>query len=377
MQTQLLHRDPPLPLPISVADYVVALQNKSGELQALREAHARTWERLVPLVQIVGPNKREKPLSRAMPKSWIRRLAPAVGAHPFYLDLLRLKPELPVPTRDGDVPVLECLYDAARTRRLNFVPVAWLGESTSTHIRCVARAAIADGRGLAIRYRPMSVVMPPGSSAANAASALLDDLATEAVHADLIVDLGYIGPDTDVDPADVAALFEAILGVGDWRSFVMLGSSIPAAMSEIKENSVGSIERREWHLWQRLGALGLQRTPTFGDYAVQHPSPPAGGGPGMRANIRYTTDDKTIVARGHSLLEEGSEQYRTLCGRLVAQREFAGAGYSWGDDVIDDCASGELVPGSQNMWRGAGTSHHLQVVTDQLRARHGLPRSDE
>jgi T4 beta protein len=52
----------------------------------------------------------------------------------------------------------------------------------------------------------------------------------------------------------------------------------------------------------------------------------------------------------------------------VERPEFAGGDYSWGDAQILDCASGTQEPGSNNAWRGAGSSHHLRLVTEQLSA---------
>jgi hypothetical protein len=59
-----------------------------------------------------------------------------------------------------------------------------------------------------------------------------------------------------------------------------------------------------------------------------------------------------------------------LCEQLVARPEFAGDSYSWGDGIISDCAKGSREPGSQNVWRGAGTAHHLRFVTDRVRELH-------
>lgn len=88
----------------------------------------------------------------------------------------------------------------------------------------------------------------------------------------------------------------------------------------------------------------------------------------MRRNIRYTTKDDTIVARAFGrFTDSDDDQYRELCLELKALPEFSGRNYSWGDRTIYDCAEGQLPPGSQEMWRGAGTAHHLQVVSDQLR----------
>ena len=89
----------------------------------------------------------------------------------------------------------------------------------------------------------------------------------------------------------------------------------------------------------------------------------------MRANIRYTTATTTLVARGRGpIFEEGREQYRELCRLLVGRQEFADRDYSWGDAQIADCAGGASEPGWNNAWRGAGSSHHLRLVTEQISA---------
>ena len=63
----------------------------------------------------------------------------------------------------------------------------------------------------------------------------------------------------------------------------------PKPELSLKEGSVGKIDRREWEIFTQLREKSPYRLPAFGDYAVQHPQPPLdGGGPGMRANIRYT-----------------------------------------------------------------------------------------
>ena len=141
-------------------------------------------------------------------------------------------------------------------------------------------------------------------------------------------------------------------------------------MGCVKEGTVGTIPRREWDLWSALRDCELPRMPAFGDYAIQHPEPPADeiAGNVMRANIRYTAASQTVVARGRGpVTQRGNEQYEDLCKQLVARAEFSGGSYSWGDGVIDECARGLRDAGSQGMWRGAGTSHHLEFVTDQVR----------
>jgi hypothetical protein len=368
LKMQIALPEPLMPLPVDSTHYVPALQSLPGERDALRNASSEIWERMTPLLHFVGPKTRAEPFKASAIRSWVAKLAGAVDTHPVYLDVTRLDPTFAVAIPDGEVPVLEYIYEASRKRGLRFVPVLWVGESTEEHRRIVGNAALEDGHGVALRYRMRTYVPPGGMSLEEYIATELTALGRDANDADLLVDLEYIDTDDEFDPDGMASLLGEMLGVGPWRSVVLLGTSIPTMMSCIEEGSVGSLDRREWELWSQLQDCDLTRMPTFGDYAIQNPHPPhSGGGPGMRANIRYTTNGKTLVARGQGPFhEEGKEQYRGLCQQLVARAEFAGSAYSWGDGVIDECARGAVAPGAQNVWRGAGTSHHLQAVMEQL-----------
>lgn len=367
MQISLIKPEPIAPLPVDSGHYVAAVQNRKGELDALRHASDETWERMTPLVEFVGPKGRTDPLKVATVRAWVTRVATAVGSHPVYLDMMRPAPTFPVETSGGTTPVLEVIYAAARKRGLRFVPVAHAG-GRSTHFKLVAEAAAHDGHGAALRYAIRDIALPEGTTQRTHLEGLLTTLGIDVEDADLLVDLGYIDPDVELDVAPTLLELE---DVGSWRSIVVLATSIPSMMGCIAEGTVGSLARREWDVWCQLSQAGLSRLPAFGDYAVQHPRPPEeGGGPGMRANIRYTANGVTLIARGHgAVIQEGNEQYRLLCEQLVARSDFAGPDYSWGDSVINDCADGIREPGGQSLWRGVGTSHHMRVVTDQLRQR--------
>lgn len=369
VQIPLIQPEPLDPLPVTSGRYVAALQNKSGELRALLNASAETWERLTPIVQFVGP--KERPVSATSVTNWVKKVGTAVGSHPVYLDVMRLDATSAVTITTGERPVLAHIFDAARKRGMRFVPVVRVGESTKPHIDLVSDAADQDGHGVALRYQFREVLPPDGMSHSRYVEAHLSRVRSEAETADLLVDLEYIDPDDDLNGGDVAGVLAELLAVGPWRSVVVLGTSMPSMLSCVPEGSIGSLARREWEVWSQLEHTGLPRMPAFGDYAVQYPRPPqAGGGASMRANIRYTAEEATLVARGRGpVSQEGNEQYRDLCRQLAARSEFTGRDYSWGDATIADCAAGSVAPGAQNVWRGAGTSHHLQFVTNQLRQR--------
>lgn len=374
MQLQLLNTKRPLsPLPVDSSYYVAAVQSQKGERDALREASPETWERMVPLIHIVGgTEKATKPYPASTVSGWLKRIVEAVGDHPVYLDVMRLDPLAQAMTTKGVVPVLEQIFVAARRRGLRFVPVVWVGESKKKHVDIVADAYASDGHGVALRYRFLKVALRPGQTRGKLLAEMLTNIGCGADDADLLLDMEYLDPDEDFDAPSIAAAIKEMESVGQWRSIVLLASSMPSALSCIEKGTLGSLRRQEWDLWTELAECGLPRLPTYGDYAVQHPRPPSGGGPGMHGTIRYTTDTDTLIARTEGpVMIVGNDEYPELCTWLLARQEFCGRKYTWGDRTIDDCGKGRIAPGSQGMWRGAGTSHHLRFVTDQIRERVG------
>jgi len=157
---------------------------------------------------------------------------------------------------------------------------------------------------------------------------LCSDLGCDASSCDLLLDLEYLSPHDDLDPQLIMDSINEMAAVASWRSIVLLGSSVPATLGGIDEGTIGSLRRREWELWTQLHSCNLSRMPSFGDYAIQNPSPPAAGGwAQMRANIRYTATTETLVARGEGPVRvAGKQQYRELCRQIVDIAEFLGAG---------------------------------------------------
>lgn len=360
------------PVPAGTGHYVVALQNLQGERDALIHVAEETWAHLTPLIEILGPKKREtEPFTRERVAAWVKKASNAVTGRPCFLDVLRLPPNHPTATKTGNHSVLSVIHSEARVRGMPFVPVLRLSDAGTT-VRQIAEAAACDARGVALRYPLFRTVSADGRRPQALIQEALNAVEVDVLGADLIMDLGYLSEDVEVVAEDLAAAIEELVSIGNWRSVVLLGSSMPSTLGGgiVEEGTLGRLPRREWELWSELIALRPSRLPTFGDYAVQNPEPPLEDqptGPGQRANIRYTTDDATLVPRAvGAVIQEGAEQYRELCRLLVAQPEFAGRDFTWGDKQIAECADGIGEPGWQNQWRGAGTSHHLRQVVEQL-----------
>jgi hypothetical protein len=155
-----------------------------------------------------------------------------------------------------------------------------------------------------------------------------------------------------------------------WRTFTIIGTSFPRSMAEVKRNPE-VIPRSEWLLYKnligRLVGIGV-RLPTFGDYAVNHPSVPELDWRLTKpfATIRYTIDDAWLIIKGRNVRDYKFEQYRGLCRALIASGYYLGAQFSHGDCHIANCARRLVSTGNLTTWRWVGTNHHLQKVTQDI-----------
>jgi hypothetical protein len=336
--------------------YVPILLCRSGELWALSSAGTRTWSSVRPLVQLElklrnGLQVRTQPA--------VQRLADAVRDRPIYLDVLSPR-DRPSDLTSAD---LARIHDEAREAGILFIPVQTVGMRRPR--AALSASAANDGRGLALRWRLLEP-QPRTRSRRETLLGELDLLDASAEDVDLILDLGHWPEDAFLPASQITRALHEISGL-PWSSITLAGTSIPRTLAAFAADDITAVPRREWGLWQevvRTAGPGLR----FGDYGVQHPrSPFAGRGGRMWANIRYSLERGTLVARGTRALadledEERPAQYRNLCNLLVADPRFAGRECCPGDAVIEDCARGIIPPGTQGMWRGAGTSHHLEVT---------------
>ncbi len=379
MQTPLIPPEPYSPLPTTVKGYVPVLQDHPGERAALSKASARAWSQMTPLIEVVA---RAGKLSDGSVKDHVRRLHDSVGEHPVYLDLKNIDPSTPLETSRGERPVLELLFAAARKRGLCFMPVAWTS-SGEEHLRLVADAVGGDCQGAALRHRFAGVSY--GETIESLLRRRVDELKTSPEQIDLFLDLEYIDPDSDPSAGWVSGRLEEIAGIGTWRSIVLVGTSIPSSFGNglVPERTTKELPRREWSLWKNVAAAASVPL-AYGDYAVQNPVPPEKPPPiGPWATIRYTLSDNLLVARGRDTQRFGREQYRELSSWISSHHGFRGAAFSYGDseiarwgssdnpDVVmverevDELDETEESTGN-SYWRGVGTSHHMEAVTEQV-----------
>ena len=88
-------------------------------------------------------------------------------------------------------------------------------------------AAACDGRGAALRYPLLKKALSERQTHEGLLRANLERLEVDVQGADLLVDLGYLSGDEEIAGEDLAEQLTELTAVGSWRSFVLLGTSMP------------------------------------------------------------------------------------------------------------------------------------------------------
>ncbi|MFN3817048.1 beta family protein [Brevundimonas sp.] len=358
---------------LKASTYVPVLKWRQGEYQALLRLDTATKDHVVPLIEVTPPewdfeqHKFRKtidgqlaPFASRLEKKWGSRLA--------FLDTSLLKP---TERMVGGVHPLTYLLDAVRARDGVVIPVTGL-ERDLAHYNALASAMAVDGQGVAVRVSLDEIADAAFSAAL---MTLVGSLGVGLSETDLIVDLAA----KNFEPlADLAVLVTTLLQSSptfvEARSLVLIGTSFPASMGEVKLASQ-TLPRQEWKLYKAVtGSLPKGFRPlAFGDYAIASADIPGGD---MRllkpsATIRYTVTDGWFITKGNNVRDNGFEQYRGQCGTVINSGHMAPSGFSAGSDYIRGCHAKTEKTGNLSTWRWVGTNHHITRVVDDLASFHG------
>jgi len=354
------------PAPRGAFHYVPVVKTLPGELKALAHASAAVWRRMTPLVEVATKRGENEAMEA---QSLIAQIGPQLRnvfgvERPFFLDLRWVKFGLFVNLKGGvRRRAVEHILDECNSNALRYVPVVAAGQDHQV-IEMMRSAIGFTSRGVCVRVPIAGVVRGGGHALQDELDELLGLLGVARSGTDLFLDLGFIGG-TRPGATDVLNTLREIDTEG-WRTLVLAGTVVPETVKEIEEETIGEITRHEWLIWNDLKALRPARQPSYGDYIVQNPVRPLEGGPGMRANVRYTGERHFLFARGTKLDRGNYEQYRKLCSDLSSQREFRDANSSWGETQIEACARGRILPKAPQDWRAIGTSQHIEYVVRLL-----------
>lgn len=344
------------------SSYVPVLKVKRGEKHALAAISSSLRRNVVPLLEIVERTTAcniDKHLATSF-----RGLASSLQGYPrSLLDVREIEPDGPEAAAKA--------FTRAENEGISFTPVTGILRTFDV----ASVVALSNVRGIGIRLtRPEfeGGYLPIGLNRFLSANGLTPD------QVDLIVDLGPVG---DLITPGVVGLTQAFLAEvpnrSRWRSLTVTGSAFPISMGIAKRNSSVRVARSEWLAW-RDGLYArrdeLERLPTFGDCAIQHPA-------GVEqfdfrymqasATIRYADDDDWLLVKGEGTRNNPArDQFPQLATRLVygpLQSAFAGAQHCEGCKMAKRSADGASGLGSPEVWRRIGTIHHITtVVQDDL-----------
>lgn len=338
--------------------YVPILKWKQGEQRALRTLAMTDKATCIPVLELLGEafETEEEPLADVC-TNICAEIAKNWGTTPVFIDF----------DDDLDAQVVTAMFNAGRGRQLALVPVTSLWRSAPWQA-AVAATIRADGRGVCFRVSPEEVY---DTAFSQAILQLATTLGVSLNVIDIVLDWEAIAEDEGPRTAITArAALAFVPQVASWRSITFAASSFPKLLSSVGVGR-GLITRAEWQAHGLiLQAPNLQRSLAFGDYAIAHPVYEPTQFTGSAA-IRYTIDAEWLIYRGTSLrLPNAYQQFPAMCRLLVADPEYRGAGFSWGDDQIAQYAAGTLTgTGNLSTWRAVGTNHHVTFAARQTANR--------
>jgi len=140
-------------------------------------------------------------------------------------------------------------------------------------------------------------------------------------------------------------------------------------------NKVHELTRHEVKLWTNDLCQLMQsihgRTPSFGDYTIQHPfyNEPVKT-PHVSASIRYSAHESWTVFRGEWIGKKsgsGCGQYPAEAKLLMERPEYTGEDFSFGDKFIAEKAhNGSNHPGGPAQWLLGGINHHITLTAEMV-----------
>lgn len=355
--------------------YVPVLLTRQGERLAMRELAADIRGAATPLFVVhpvaiePGTGEPKKTIEEHVTKV-ARQLAADWGITPAFVDLRYVDTTAPLP--DGSHPLVR-FVGVSRDRGLPLTPVVSGSHDDSYRAAAVTAARLAD-TAVAIRLGPAEwpeVGTPLGDGHL---LRLLADTGQSPEDTHLILDLeDQVSTTVAVTAAALRPALRALPHAYEWASVTVAGTGMPTGTAEVGRDGAAEIPRSEWALWRSLDGAGYRR-PSFGDYGVQHPDPLSEFDPRFMdssAQLRYTISGSWFVVRGRGVRGTGLDQIHDLAGQVVAHPEYAGRGFSWGDQWLWDCSLHSCAPGNQGKWRKVTTNHHLIYVVRQLASLHG------
>ena len=361
---------------LSEDTYVPALRWRQGEYQALLRLEPAVKDRAMPLITIPPV---EIDFELWQPKKsvhehvhpFIARFNAKWGKRPAWI---ALDATIAVERMDDGLHPFDYVLDGLRPKGAVAVPALPL-EADSDTLDAAARATAADGQGAAVLLRLEDLM---GGNPRKAIKNFAGGLCIGLDELDVIVDLRA----RNFEPYKTfaTALTASLKRLGDLhevRNFVLLGTAIPDSFAQLAKGS-DEIPRHDWLFFKELMTAmptGMRR-PIYGDHTIVHPEFTAMDMRKVKAagKIVYTTPDTWATRKGGAC-RDNPAQMHAHCAEVVKNPAFAfrGAGFSYGDKYIADCAKKAESPSNLSRWKDVAINHHITTVADDLANFFGTP----
>ena len=353
--------------------YIPCLRWKTGEYQAVWRLPDTTKRMFTPLIEIPGlgwdfeEQREKKTIDELLSDFALKKIYKKWGSSPCFVDLNLIPP---AERMENGVHPIHFIFNELRAIQCIAVPVTGLLRDEE-YQREIKAASVKDKKGICLR---ITIEQAAKSSFKEELDGLLSKLGIPTSDCDLVLDLGapsFVPPDGF--SMAIQQIVSKLPYLNDWRTFTVLSTSFPATMAGIKKGGE-IVPRYEWKLYKMLvddlKKAGV-RLPAFGDYAINHPKvleidmrkvKPS-------ATIRYTIDDGWYIVKGENVRDKKFgkfKQYRDISRKFINSKYYYGQAFSWGDNFVQECASGRGKTGNLSTWRQVGTNHHIVKVIQDI-----------
>jgi hypothetical protein len=201
---------------------------------------------------------------------------------------------------------------------------------------------------------------------------LLSYLAVLPKQTYVVLDFGPFLPEqTGTIIASAVGTINTLKNLNNFCSLIITSTAIPER-PQVSSGDVKRMERSEWIVWQALRKTYkdkiIKRLPVFGDYTMVNPSPT-----GIKdftkvkllPKIKYCTNEDWLFIREQSKKRRDYAKFHEVCQLLIAQPEYCGQTYSWGDKCIYECATNASTSTNPKQWSEIGINHHITLATRQ------------
>jgi hypothetical protein len=344
--------------------YVPVLKGRQGELAALSAIQPATQRHIMPILEIV-PGTGDEALGAAQLRSIIEKTARKLqiwAGHRLLLDAGLLTTE--VELRDG-FGAVGFSITAAIEQGIDAIPVVRLDDGLLA-LHDAATWHADTRRGIAMRLGAKDLEADAEDIDA-ALTDLLQILAVDRQHVDLVLDLGHVTGDMMVRlGARLAAdVLRELTEAESFREIIVTAGAFPADLTDYQPWTFGEPVRHDAALYDHLSQRRrLRRTPIFGDYAVTNPILVTGLPYRAAPQLRYALADRWLVLKGGHNDPRGNTQFYDVCERIAGHPDFVGTSLGNADARI--AASRRHGPGNASTWREISTTHHLDYVVERI-----------